>query len=91
MKWLQQQKKVEVLSAASQQQARAMSHFRRQLVQQVRTRLQQPGTMVWAFAAGALYGTSHGKFQMGSFDPLRYVNTFVVLWSLLSKEQTGAE
>jgi len=91
MKWLQQQRKVEVLAAASQREARQMSDLGQLLVRRVRTRLQQPGTLVWAFAAGVLYGTCHGKLRMGSFDPLRYVNTFAVLWSLLSKEQPGAE
>jgi len=91
MKWLRQQKKVEILAAASQQEALQMSYFRRLLVQRVRARLQQPGTLAWAFAAGTLYGTSHGKLESGSFDPLRYMNTFALLWSLLAEKHIGSE
>lgn len=91
MKWLQQQRKVEVLAAASQQEARQMSDLGQLLVRRVRTRLQQPGTLVWAFAAGALYATGQRKFHSLAFDPIRYVNTFALLWGLLAEKQTGPE
>lgn len=91
MRWLQQQNKVEMLAAASQQEAHRMAYYRGQLVDGVRARLQQPGTMAWAFAAGVLYGTSHGKLESSSFDPLRYMNTFALLWGLLAEKQIGSE
>ncbi len=88
MKWLQQQNKVEALSAASQQQGVQMSQTQQHLVQQVRSRLQQPGSLAWAFAAGTLFGATRGGNQdRDAFDLIRYLKGATLLWGLLSAHQ----
>jgi len=85
MKWLKQQSKVEALSAASLQHAEHMSAVRRQLHSRVHARVQQPGTLAWAFAGGALVGaTRGGEPGPDRLDLFRYMNTAALLWSLIS-------
>ena len=96
MKWLRQQRKVESLCAAAQVNAGRMYRMRRRLQQRVHHNLQQPGSLVWAFAAGCLYGSARAqrKFkddaatgmhqQHLSAIVLQYLNSVAIVLNLLS-------
>lgn len=57
MKWLRQQRKVESIETAARINRVHLSVLRQRLANRVRSRLQEPGTLAWAFAAGSLAGT----------------------------------
>jgi hypothetical protein len=101
MKWLRQHNRVEALSAEAEQCAGQMKQLRQHLGQRVHARLQDPGTMTWAFAAGVVYGGSKrperdagqntGSASQAhpdrAFPILRYLNSAVIVWNLLSQFQ----
>jgi hypothetical protein len=91
MKWLRQQTRVELLFAAATQNSVQLRRLRLQLHQQTMHRLQQPGTLAWAFAAGTLYGsTKNGNSDKRTQDDraiplLRYLNSIAAVWNLMSE------
>lgn len=85
MFWLRQQKKVERLSAEAEQNAEQMQQLRECLVERLRTRLQQPGTLAWAFAAGALVGGTKSQQQkQDGYSMMHYLNGAVIALKFLS-------
>ncbi len=97
MKWLRQQTRVERLSAGATQNAEQMHQLRLQLHQQVRHRLQQPGTLAWSFAAGTLYGAANSRKRdeqprdERSVSLLRYLNSAAIIWNLMSEFRTDPQ
>ena len=92
MKWLRQQNRVEMLSAAAEQNAEQMNQLRAHLGQQVRACLQQTGTLAWAFSAGILYGSVKGQKLTGqsqndhtAVTPLRYLNSIATILNLMGQ------
>jgi hypothetical protein len=84
MTWLQQQDKVESLAArnalAARQCATLLSHMR----QRIRHQLRQPGTLAWAFAAGAWFGNTPARKRASrTLALMQWVNTIVVLSKFL--------
>jgi hypothetical protein len=96
MKWLRQQRKVESLSLAVQVNAGRMYRMRRRLRQRIHHSLQQPGSLVWAFAAGCLFGSARAERvakddavtglhqQPVSAVVLQYLNSMAIVLNLLS-------
>lgn len=97
MKWLRQQRKVESLSTEVKANGGHMRHLRYQLVQRVHWRLQQPGTLAWAFAAGCLFGSAQpqprsqqagsgstvAQKMRASASTVRYLNFVATILNLL--------
>lgn len=97
MKWLRQQSRVELLSAEAIKNTEQMHQLRLQLHQQVRHRLQQPGTLAWSFAAGTLYGAANSRKRDEqprddrSASLLRYLNSAAIVWNLMSEFRTDQQ
>lgn len=96
MQWLRQQRKVESLSKAVQVSAGRMHLMRQRLQQRAHRNLQQPGSLIWAFAAGCLFGSARapgmakedavkGQHQQQvSANVLQYLNSMAIVLNLLS-------
>jgi hypothetical protein len=85
MNYLQQQMKVDQLAAAANQKAKQMQRIRWQIGQKLYSRLQQPGSLAWAFAMGTLFGAARSRepFGSGVFFLLRWINVGATVCGLL--------
>ena len=85
MSWLQQQHRVERLAIRATNNARQMQRIRWQISQKLYGRLQQPGSLAWAFAMGILLGANRSgeSIVYDGFSIFRWFNAGATVWSFL--------
>ncbi len=93
MKWLQQQRRVDSLARAARLNRAHLSLLGQRLSHRIRSRLQQPGSLAWAFSAGCLVGAARSPEKDPAETPnratampaLHYLNSLAIIFSLVTK------
>jgi len=87
MRWLRQQRKVDDLSARASARAFRAARLRGAMGCWLKSTLQQPASLTWAFASGILVGTrADAKNARRARALLKWVNFTGMVWGFLEQK-----